>query len=380
MKEVCAALAAFVLFCAGAGNGQAREPLTLTDLAGRQVMVRVPVERIILGEGRHLPAIGILDREDPTRRIAGMGGDLKQLDPSTYAQYRARFPQIEDIPLVGQSSASSFSIEQAIHSNPDVAIFSLSGGHGPTPKQKVILDRLAAAGIPVAVIDFRDDPLRNTPLSMSLLGKLMGREAEAREFLEFYGKQLDLVRDRLAGVDERPHVFLESRVGIREECCETIGDGMLGRFIEWAGGINMGASLVPGAAGMVNVEQLIVAPPDVYLATAIGSTITAAETPNRIVLGAGAGAGQARESLARSMARTGIAQLPAVRNGDAHAIWHHFYNTPINVVAVQAIAKWLHPGKFGDLDPRQTLETFFERFQPVPLDGVYWTSLSEEGQ
>jgi iron complex transport system substrate-binding protein len=58
-----------------------------------------------------------------------------------------------------------------------------------------------------------------------------------------------------------------------------------------------------------------------------------------------------------------------------HGIWHHFYTSPFNVVAVQAMAKWLHPALFADLDPRATLQMLYQRFQPVPLDGVYWVSL-----
>ena len=60
------------------------------------------------------------------------------------------------------------------------------------------------------------------------------------------------------------------------------------------------------------------------------------------------------------------------------AIWHHFYNTPMNVVAVQALARWLHPEELSELDPEQTLETFYREFQPVPLDGRYWITLGEE--
>ena len=50
-------------------------------------------------------------------------------------------------------------------------------------------------------------------------------------------------------------------------------------------------------------------------------------------------------------------------------------SSPLNVAAVQAIAKWLHPDLFADLDPEATLRTLYERFQAVPLSGVYWTGL-----
>ena len=35
------------------------------------------------------------------------------------------------------------------------------------------------------------------------------------------------------------------------------------------------------------------------------------------------------------------------------------------------MAKWLHPERFPDLDPEETLKTLFRRFQPYPLSGTY---------
>ena len=97
--------------------------------------------------------------------------------------------------------------------------------------------------------------------------------------------------------------------------------------------------------------------------------------PPWLALGAGVSTEVAQASLKRSMARTGISQLEAVRLGRAHAVWHHFYNSPFNVAAVQAFAKWLHPALFADLDPEGLLHQLHQRFQPFPIDGVYWTSL-----
>ncbi len=359
------------------GTAAAKDQVNVTDLAGRQVSVSVPVDTMVLGEGRFLPSIAILDRDDPTKRIAGMMGEFKKYDPAGYAQYRRHFPHIDKIPLIGSSGAASFSVEKAFTVKPDVAVFGLSSGHGPSDRNKAILDQFHAAGIPVVIIDFRIDPLVNTPKSLRLLAKLMGRQAEAEQFIAFYDRQLGLVKNRLEDVTDRPTVFMESRVGLKPHCCEAIGQAMMGRFIDWAGGRNAFADLIPGTHGTVNVEHLLVNQPDFYIGTAIGSSATAKRFPRFIALGASTDADTARASFRRTTARIGLAQLEAIRSGRAYAIWHHFYNSPMNVAAVQAIAKWLHPKKFKDIDPRQTIETYFERFQPFPIDGVYWTGLDD---
>lgn len=361
------ALLALLLPAAAAGR-------EVVDLAGRKVTVPDKVERIIIGEGRYLPALAILDRADPVARLVGMMGDYEAVDPVSYARYRDRFPALDTVRRIGRNTQETFSIEQAITASPQVAVFSLHG-HGPDTRSGEVIRVLEAAGVAIVFIDFRSDPLVNTPRSMELLGALLGREAEAAEFIAAWRSALAVVTDRLAAAKPEPtRVFVESRVGLGTSCCETMTKGMMGRFVTAAGGVNIADELIKGEAGTVSLEWLITNPPEVYIGTAIGSGSQRDEAP-WLALGPGVDAATARERLARSMTRTGIAGLDGVRQGRAHAVWHHFYNSPFNVVAVQAFAQWLHPQLFADLDPKALLATMQQRFQPVPLDGTYWTSL-----
>lgn len=360
-----------------ASSALAKEVVTVTDLAGREVQLSVPVDHVILGEGRYLPAVAILDRDNPIKRITGMVGDFERYDPAGYAQFKAHFPKVDEIPRVGAGNAGSFSIEQALTVKPDVAIFGVMSGHGPGAKSKEVLDIFDKAGIPVVMIDFRIDPLVNTPKSLALLGRIFGKDQEAAEFLDFYREQLSVVQEGLAGIDRKPTVFLESRVGLRKECCEAMGDKMMGRFVAYAGGRNIFADRLPGTHGTVSLEHLLVNQPDIYMATAIGSPTRDGDAARFVTLGAGADAQLARDSLRHAVSRKGIAELDAVKQGRAYAVWHHFYNSPLNVAAVQAMAKWFHPELFKDLDPNETLRVLYDRFQPFPMDGTYWTGLDE---
>lgn len=357
-------------------QAHAGETITLTDVSGREVTVEVPVKHMILGEGRFLPSLGILDPENPVRWVAGMMGEFKKLDPATFAQYQAKFPEIDDIPLVGRSGEATFSVEKAITVEPDVAIFGIDGGHGPGSDSHEVLRQFGAAHIPVVMIDFRSDPFGNTPKSIRILGKLMGKEDQAEAFVKFYEDNLAKVRTGLEGLTHKPKVFLESRVGLHGTCCEAMGNQMIGRFVELAGGENILADRIPGVISQISVEQLLVDQPDIYVATAIGgATMTAEQNVGRIILGTYADAESSRASLAKSMERTGLPELDAIKNGKVYSAWHHFYNTPMNVTLLQAMAKWFHPDHFADLDPDATLAEFFDRFQPVALNGVYWIGL-----
>ncbi|WP_028451461.1 ABC transporter substrate-binding protein [Chitinilyticum aquatile] len=348
--------------------------ITLTDLAGRSVNVPPRAERIILGEGRMLASLAILDRELPGKRVVGMLGDFEQLDPGSYAQYRKVYPNLDGIARLGKGS-NSFSVEEAIRLKPDLAIFSLRG-HGPDVNDHATLERLSKAGITVIYVDFTKDPLKNTEASIRVLGQALGKEKAADEYLAFYRKELAKVTGALASKRQKPTVFLESRVGLANSCCETLTNGMLGTYLDAAGGDNIARPLVPGVAGTVSLEFLLQKQPEFFIATGIGNPLTAQQTgSNRIALGQGISVATAQASLQKALSRPGIAELNAVRNKRAYAISHQFAYSAANVVAVQQMAKWLHPELFRQLDPQATLQEFYRRFQPVPLTGVFWAEV-----
>ena len=362
--------ALFIVLALLAANSQAA---TLVDLAGRQVTIPAKVERIVLGEGRMLTSLTILDRDLPSKRIVGMLGDFEQLDPGAYAQYLQVYPRLDQIARLGKSSAS-FSVEETIRLKPDLAVFSLRG-HGPGVNDVATLRKLQSAGVTVVYVDFTQDPLKNTPQSIRVLGRMLGKEKAAEQYIDFYQQEMARVSTGLSKVKRYPSVFLESRVGLDKSCCETITHAMLGRFVDAAGGNNIAKTKVPGAHGVVNVEFLLTEQPEFYIATAIGNPQSAQSNSPRIALGAGITPAMAQKTLRKAMQRTGIAELDAVRNGKTYALSHQFNYSAANVVAVQAIAKWLHPEQFAQLDPNDTLQRFYQRFQPVALNGTYWAAL-----
>lgn len=354
----------------------AHAEIVIEDIAGRTVRLDQPAKHLILGEGRFLPSLAILDGAHIFDRVVGMMGEFKKYDPATWAQYAEKFPQIKKIPLIGGQGSVSFSMEKAIAVKPDLAILGLSSGHGPSDKNKTVMDQFMAAGIPVIVIDFRLEPIKNTPRSIEILGKILGQEQKAKEFLDFYQAKMAYITQKLKNVTQKPSVFMETHVGLRPECCSAFGKGMMGRFIDYVGGKNAYGDLIPGGAGMVNVEHLITHQPDIYIGTAIGSAERAKDMPGFISLGVGSDENLARQSLIQASKRTGIAQLSAIKDKKAYGIWHHFYNTPMHIAAIEAMAKWVHPEIFADLTPESTLEAYFNKFQPVDLAGVYWVGMA----
>ncbi len=202
---------------------------TVTDLAGRTVKLPDRVERVILGESRYIPALAILEGEHLPDRLAGLLPDFEMTDPGGYAQYLKAFPSLADIPprVGGHTSADSFSLESVLAmGGADLAIFSLEG-HGPGAHNRALIDSLQRAGVAVVFIDFRQDPLVNTPRSMAVLGEVLGRQDEAEVFNRFYQQQLARVTGVVAEIprSDWPSVFLHSRLGRHDNCCETMVAG-----------------------------------------------------------------------------------------------------------------------------------------------------------
>ncbi len=352
----------------GPAAALAAGPITVTDVDGRQVVLQQPAKRILLGEGRYLNALSLL-APDPVALVAGWLGELKRLDSAAYAAYQAKFPAVDEIPLVGVTSEETFSIEKALAVEPDLAVFGTQG-HGPSRSSEAI-QQLTAAGIPVIFLDFRAQPLENTLPSLMALGQAIGREKEALAYADFYRERMARISSRLdAAKPARPKVLMDMHAGVRD-CCSSPGQGNLGGFIGFAGGHNIGGDVIPGPLGPLNLEYIIDQNPDVYIAT--GGTNRS--NAGGVLVGTGIPEDDTRDSLRRVAERPGIGSLAAVGMGQVHALWHNFYNSPLNILALEALATWIHPDLFKDVDPAATLAEINSRFLAVPDEGTYWASL-----
>ncbi|WP_431495087.1 ABC transporter substrate-binding protein [Pseudomonas brassicacearum] len=346
---------------------------TVTDLLGRQVKVHLPVRRVILGEGRQLYLVAALDTQNPIERIVGWRKDLIQSDPDTYGAYLRKFPDIARIPTFGGFEDGTFDIEQAISQRPDVIILNIEAQHATEDARYI--EKLDALGIPVVYVDFRNNPMQNTEPTMRLFGQLFGKQARAEAFIDFRNQQIRRVTDVIeARHPARPKVFIERIGGYTDDCCLSFGNENFGLFVEMAGGDNIAKGIIPTTFGQLNAEQVVVANPAQVVVT---SANWEAFAPGGHWVGVGPGAdmAQARKKLAWYTQRPAYAGIKAQDDQAFHAIWHQFYNSPYQFVAIQQLAKWFHPTLFADLDPDAAFRQLHEQFLPVPYEPGYTVSL-----
>ena len=348
--------------------------ITITDVVGRTVGVTLPVQRVILEESRQLYTVALLEPGDPSARIVGWGGDLAQADPDTYREYAQRFARIQQIPDLGRFSSGSFNIEQAIALKPDVIVLNMEADRLAQDQTQVAL--LEAMGIAVVYVDFRHQPQRNSERSIEIFGQLLQRQARAEAFIAFRRAELARVSEVLARAQpSRPKVFIERIAGLTPDCCFSFGAENMGRYVELAGGINTAKDLIFGTFGQISAEQVMASnPAQIILSSGDWHAIN--PEGSWVPVGPGADAQRVQAALQGFVNKPAYRGTDAVKQGQIHAVWHQFYNSPYDFVVVQQLARWFHPSLFAEVDAQATFKKLHDEFLPVDYQAGYFASLN----
>ncbi|MBJ7262996.1 MAG: ABC transporter substrate-binding protein [Burkholderiaceae bacterium] len=353
------------------------EPIVLEDVVGRTVTLPAPAKRVVLAQARYLPVLGLI-HPDPVSLLAGWSDEFKTSYASEYAAYKAKFPKIDAIPVVGRHTVETFSVEKALSLRPDLVILTAAFAGiapGADPQSSSLLKQFEAAGVPVLVVDFFMRPIENTEPSILLLGRALGRDDQAQALARFYRERMDRIAQRTSQPGRaRPAVLVHAHAG-STDCCNSPGVGTFNDMITLAGGHNIGADVLKGATGQLGFEYINGRNPAVYVATGTGA---ARRATSGLVIGMGADAAQARASLKSMIDAQRLSALSAVRTGNAHGIWHGFNDSPLNVVFIEALARWLDPQTFSDVSPQGTLASINSQFAAVPYAGTFMVDLTAD--
>ena len=369
------AITASAIVIAQASEAQA-EALTVTDIAGRQVTFAELPEKIVLGEGRMMYSIAPLTTGNPFEKIVGWKDDLVLYDPDAFRKFEAAFPA-DTARLInfGNPYPGDFSIEAVLEADTDLVL--LDVGNLFKAEETGLVEKLGAAGVNVAFVDFRRNATENTVPSLLLMGRILGEEKRAAEFIDFYIAQMRKVTNVVDGIpaEDRPLVAIENAAGWQNDfCCWSFGPYNFGRFVELAGGVNYASTLANAYSVDFSLEGLLEADPDHLIGTG-ANWIESRPEVSSILLGYEGDPAVNAEKLQALAARTGFAELRAVKEGNMHSIYHQFYNSPYHFIAVQQIAKWLYPDDFEDLDVDANFKELHNRFLPFEASGQFWATL-----
>lgn len=352
----CGALALLALM-----RPAAADPITVTDMAGRTVTLPAPPSRIALQDGRIALDLALLDRADPFARVVVWNNLLRRQLGDLWPLLQRRWPAAARIPDMGFDDNGAVNLEELIAQRPQLLVAELRAR--PVLEQDGAMRALASLNIPVLFVDDAETPVPNAVRSLTLLGRILGREQEAAAYDAFYQAHLNHLRQVIAAQPvPHPSVFVEALAGRADAggCCFTHGDFGWGLLVQAVGGRNLGSDLLKTPSGTVSVEALIAARPDVIVMTGRG--------PGGTMLGFGYGAEAAAigRTFATLEGRTGLTALKAVHQGRVYGLYHPFYSSVFNIVALEYLAKFIYPQAFADLDPGATYRSLIAQFTDIP--------------
>lgn len=343
-------------------------PVTVKDLDNRTVTIEHKPQRIILQDGRDIFALALLARDNPFANVVAWNNLPKKQDSETWNVLKRKWPDAEKILDMKFSDQGNVDLETVISRQPDLMIAQLRAK--PSLVQTGVLAKLEALHIPVVFVDYELHPVENTLPSIALLGKVMEETDRAQAYIDFYQQRLDMIHQRLANLSKKPLVFIEPIAGVGgldNGCCFTHARNGWGGLVEAAGGINIGSQLLPGATGTVSVEKIISMNPDYYL-------MTGSKRPGKgtavIPFGYNVDPKEVQMAFNALLSRQGVSSIPAVVKGHTGAVYHHFYNNPYNIIAIEILSKTFYPEQFADVDPLADFHALIKQFTRIPDDTI----------
>jgi len=343
-------------------------PVTVNDIDNRTVTIPQAPQRIILQDGRDILTLAMLERDNPFANVVAWNNLPKKQDTETWNVLKRKWPEAEKILDMKFSDQGNVDLETVISRQPDLMIAQLRAK--PSLVQSGVLAKLEALHVPVVFVDYELHPVENTVPSIALLGKVLGQRERAQAYIDFYQQRLDKIHQRLAKVAKKPLVFIEPIAGVAgldNGCCFTHARNGWGGLVEAAGGVNIGSQLLPGASGNVSVEKIISLNPDYYLMT--GSKRPAKGTAI-IPFGYNVAESDVAAAFNALVSRQGVSSIPAVAQGHTGALYHHFYNNPYNIIAIEALSKIFYPTRFNDVDPLADYHELIKNFTQIPADNI----------
>ncbi|KWV44477.1 ABC transporter substrate-binding protein [Rhizobium altiplani] len=343
-------------------NSPARAEI-VTDLKGRAVSLTKPAERLVVDDGRMILALSFLSA-DPVALIAAWPHDIDRFGRELYASYVQKFPQLDRLPKT-TSNAQDMMVEQIIAARPDLVV--LSTYSHPAEAQ---LRQLDAAGIPVIFVDFVSDPLVNTDKSLEILGKATGHTQAAERIVELRAEHRAMIARRIGAAADhsKPAMLMETHASSDEPCCNSPGAAGIGKFMDLAGARNIGDILHSKPFGQLNREYIVASKPQVYVATG-GEYM---KNRGGLLIGPHFNAAETDASLQSLLQRPGFSTIPANDGKNAHGMSQQLFNSPLDILALELLAKWSHPALFSDIDVEATRQQL-NALSAVPLSGTYWT-------
>ncbi len=366
-----AAAAALVLGSNGGGEQKEKETVTITDLAGREVSLQVPVERIVCGDAETMPLIAAIAGSNFKNMVVGYDNNIKTYYPDVQRMWESGGMDFSKMTSCGSFQDMNFNWETVVDLEPDVVFIpTWCYVYGMVSEQTV--ENMAKAGVPIVNLDIYMNKLDAATVKKDcdILGTIFDNKATADKVAAFYAEQLNKVDSKISQAPENSKVFYFE---------------LLNNYEVY--GMN-GSSTSGNSKMFLNQEPVVKTgntpiSPEAFLEADIDFAFLAAfsSAPCGKNIGWGATVTKADiESISDNMdKRPSWSESKVVQNGKVYVI----STGPISTLDVwflyQFMAQTMFPEVYGDLGAINSLKSFYTQFIPwIDFKGVYYFSLDGE--
>ncbi len=311
----------------------------LTDMAGRSVTLKGPVNRIIaIGS-----ALRLYTYVAGTDRLAGV--ERKQQRVATGRPYIMANPSLEALPVIGEGHPDDPDPELVMQVNPDVIIA------GDIMDLKSLEQLEQRTGVPVVIVSqgsaqgFDEAIYR----AIRIIGKVTGKEDRADDVVRFMERCKAELAELTANIPEekKPKLYLgalsyKGRHGIESTTCRS-------GFLAAIGAKNVADELSTTGPVTIDKEKLIQWDPDI------------------LVIDAG-GLGVVKQDYAKNSQFYNA--LSAVKNGKVYVQLPdvaYYRNIETAIANLYFMGKLLYPQAFKQIDPEGKADEIYTFILGCPL-------------
>ena len=333
----CASILLFCLLVLG-GRTTAQstkgEGIFIRDAAERSVEVRVPVKRLAVLTSDALEVIRALNAED---LVVGVNTGIGR-DPLFW-------PRLKNKPNVGRWNEPDYELIVAL--DPDIVI-----GYAQRPGRDME-KKLTPFGITVIRLDFYK--IRTLLKEVEILGRILGRDNEALQLIEWYRQKLKLIQRQPDNQANPCRVYIESYSKYH-----TTGPGSgAHEMCVLAGGYNIASNFsIPYPE--ITPEWVLAKNPDVIIKAVALSNCYAMTDPDPL-----------KSIRKKILARPAWNNINAVMQGRVYVMASDIWTGPRAIIGTGYLAKWFYPDIFENLNPEELHREYLERFQRIKYQGVY---------
>lgn len=301
-------------------------PVTVTDMAGREVTIEAEPQKIVSGYYISSSACIALGLEE---RMVGIEAKAGQRPI-----YSAAAAELIELPNVG--TAKEFDLETCLSTEPDLVILPM--------KQKDTAAALEELGVPALLV--MPESHEQIIEMFTLIGTATNSMDAANELISYYEGELAEVEVLAANAAEAPVVYI---TGTSSYLTTAPGQMYQSSLITAAGGAAAGADIEGSSWVEISYEQLLSMNPDIIV---VPTNSFANGAPDFAV-----------EDL---LADPQLSEVTAVKNGAVYQMTIGFEAwdspAPSGILGVKWMLKTLHPDLYSNDDFVADVQAFYETF------------------